>query len=161
MTQALTHIVVSWSSLFSNHAWLRTSVTFTHILGLVAGGGCAITADLAVLTIGREGSRDRAVHLHMLGRTHPLVIFGLVALTASGLLLLAADADTYLYSKVFWLKMLLVAALVMNGLRVLAAERRAQQDPAGSWRSLQRSATVSLTLWTLITLAGAALPNLA
>jgi hypothetical protein len=161
MTIALAHVLETWVSLFANHAYLRTAVAFTHIAGLVAGGGCAITADLAVLTVVREGSRDRAVHLDMLRRTHGLVVFGLVALTASGLLLLAADADTYLHSKVFWLKMALVAALVVNGVRVLAAERRAQQDRPGSWRSLRGSATVSLALWTLITLAGSALPNLA
>jgi hypothetical protein len=40
----------SWTSLCANHAALRTAVDFAHIGGLVTGGGCAITTDLATIS---------------------------------------------------------------------------------------------------------------
>ena len=48
------HLLESWMSLYANHAALRTGVEFMHIGGLVAGGGCAITADLATITASRD-----------------------------------------------------------------------------------------------------------
>jgi hypothetical protein len=43
----LTDLIESWNALYANHAALRTAIEFAHIGGLVAGGGCAIAADLA------------------------------------------------------------------------------------------------------------------
>ena len=48
--------------------------------------------------------------------THNLVVASLVLITISGFLLFASDFDTFLYSKFFWIKMGLVALLVINGL---------------------------------------------
>src|SRR5579864_2154273 len=101
----LGHAVQSWASLYANHAVLRTAIVFVHLGGLVAGGGCAITADLATISVSRGGSPGRAIQLQILKRTHSIVVIGLVALVSSGLFLLAADLDTYIHSVVFWLKM--------------------------------------------------------
>ena len=120
----LSHLLESWTSLYANHAALRTAIEFTHIAGLVAGGGCAITADLATLTAIREGSATRMTQLHLLKRTHRLVVLGLVALVISGLLLFAADVETFLYSRIFWLKMGLMLLLLINGALLLLGERQ-------------------------------------
>lgn len=153
-------LIESWSSLYANHAALRTAIEFTHIGGLVVGGGCAIAADLATLTAAREGVAARATELQLLTRTHRLVLVGLVALFASGAVLLAADLETYWYSRIFWLKMGLIVLLLVNGALLLRGERQARGGDARAWTRLHHTATASLLLWFLTTLAGAALPNI-
>jgi hypothetical protein len=154
------HLLGSWVSLYANHAALRTGIEFLHIGGLVAGGGCAITADLATITAAREGSPARTTQLHLLKRTHRIVLSGLVGLAISGLLLFVSDVETFLYSRVFWLKMGLMVLLLMNGALFLAGERQVQRGEAHAWARLHHTAVVSLVLWFLTTLAGAALPNI-
>jgi hypothetical protein len=159
----LSHLLESWSALYANHAALRTSIEFMHIGGLMAGGGCAIAADLATLTADRESPAARTMHRQLVTRTHRIVLFGLAALSVSGVLLFAADVETFLYSKVFWLKMVLLACLLINGARMQLGERRVsrvERDDARAWTRLRRSAAVSLCLWFLTTAAGAALPNI-
>ena len=153
-------MIESWVSLYANHAALRTGVEFIHIGGLVAGGGCAITADLATITAVRDGSAARTTQLHLLRRTHRIVVLGLIGLAISGLLLFAADVQTFLYSRIFWLKMALMVMLLLNGLLLLRGERQAQRGDPHAWARLHSTAVASLVLWFLTTLAGAALPNI-
>ncbi|HEX3703057.1 MAG TPA: hypothetical protein VHU82_07000 [Vicinamibacterales bacterium] len=153
-------MIASWGSLYANHAALRTAVEFTHIGGLLAGGGCAITADLATLTVVRAGADARRPQLQLLQRTHRLVVFGLVALFVSGALLLAADVETYWFSRVFWLKMGLIGLLLVNGALLVRGEREVRRGSDRAWERLHRTALVSLALWFATTLAGAALPNI-
>jgi hypothetical protein len=156
----LSHLLEAWTSLYANHPALRTGIEFTHIGGLVAGGGSAITADLATITAARAGSARRTAQLVLLKRTHRLVVLGLVALSLSGLLLFAADIDTYWYSRIFWLKMGLIVLLLINGWLLLHGERLVTRGEAHGWARLHHTATASLVLWFLTTLAGAALPNI-
>jgi hypothetical protein len=156
----MTHLLTAWAAIFANHPVLRTAVDFVHIGGLVAAAGCALTADLATIAAARRTPDSREAQLRVLKRTHPIIVGGLAALTASGVLLLGADITTFLHSTLFWIKMGLVGLLIFNGLLMLAAERRARLGIAGSWRRLHALAVGSLALWTLTTLAGAALPNL-
>jgi hypothetical protein len=152
--------VDSWSALYSNHAALRTAIEFAHIGGLLAGGGCALAADLATVRSARAPDAQRAIELQLLRRTHAIVILGLAALFVSGLLLFAADVDTYLYSRIYWTKMALVALLILNGALLWNGERRVANGAPGAWAQLHYTAVASLILWLIITLAGAALPNL-
>jgi|SRR5579872_2184960 len=156
----MTHLLTAWAAIFANHPVLRTAVDFVHIGGLVAAAGCALTADLATISAARRTPDSREAQLRVLKRTHPIIVGGLVALTASGVLLLGADITTFLHSTLFWIKMGLVGLLIVNGVLMLAAERRARVGIAGSWGRLHALAVGSLALWTLTTLAGAALPNL-
>ena len=156
----LPHLVEWWSSAYSSHAALRTSVEFAHIAGLVAGGGAAITADLATVTAARAKSSTLVVHLRLLKRTHPIVIAGLATLFVSGVLLFAADVDTFWSSRIFWLKMALVGALLINGVVLVRSEHNVAQAEVNAWRRLHVLATTSLVLWLLTTLAGSALTNL-
>ena len=156
----MTHLLTAWAAIFANHPVIRTAIDFVHIGGLVAAAGCALTADLATISAARRTPDSREAQLNVLKRTHPIVVVGLGALTLSGLLLLGADVATYLHSTLFWIKMGLVGLLVVNGLLMLAAERRARLGITSGWRHLHALAVGSLALWTLTTLAGAALPNL-
>ena len=156
----LSHLFESWASIYANHAALRTAIEFMHVGGLLAGGGCAVTADLATIRAAREGPAARTVHLQLLKRTHRLVVAGLAALATSGVLLFAADVGTFLYSRIFWLKMGLVALLVVNGALLLAGERHVQRDAPRAWTRLHYTAISSLVLWFLTALAGVTLTNI-
>ena len=149
-----------WTAFYSNHALLRTAIGFIHVGGLVLGGGCAVAADLATIEAVREGPIGRSSQLHVLKRTHTIVVTGIVALVVSGALLFAADAEAFLHSRVFWLKMGLMASLIINGFMMLLGERKVMLGDARAWTRLHTVAVSSLVLWFLTTLAGAALPNI-
>jgi hypothetical protein len=87
-------------------------------------------------------------------------VLGLLALSLSGMLLFAADIETYWYSRIFWLKMGLIVLLLINGWLLLHGERLVTRGEAHGWARLHHTATASLVLWFLTTLAGAALPNI-
>lgn len=159
MLPGLAHAAAMWTAWYSDSPVIRTTVNFAHIAGLVVGGGAAIVEDRAMLAALRqdEDARRRRVEAQRLA--HRVVLSGLAIAVASGCLLFAADWDTYLYSKVFWLKMALVLLLVANGVMLTRAERAAVRGEPSAWGRLRQSAVVSLALWFLTTLAGAALPN--
>lgn len=154
-----THLIAAWSSAYSSSALLRTGIGFAHVGGLLAGGGGAIVADRATIAAWRLDAGARMAQARALHGTHRLVILGLLLVSASGLLLLGADLDTYLHSIVFWIKMGFVAALILNGAVLVRAGRRAQRGDAGAWTALRYGAIASLCLWFTITLLGSALPN--
>jgi len=149
-----------WSSLYSNHAALRTAVSFAHVGGLLGGGGCAIVADRATLMLPRDDARAHLAHLDSIRRAHQVVLGGLVLLFVSGVLLLGADFDTYIASRIFWLKMGLIVALLANGALLVRVERHVTAPQSSDWLRLRRASLASLALWFLTTLLGAALPNI-
>jgi uncharacterized membrane protein len=155
----LHNAIETWNSVYANHAALRTGLGFLHVAGLIVGGGSAVVADRGTLAAARLDPAIRAAQLHRLTNTHRAVLAGLAAVVASGVLLFAADLDTYLYSTVFWGKMALLALLFANGAVLVAAGRRAERGEALGWQRLARASAASLVLWFLVTLAGAALPN--
>jgi hypothetical protein len=148
-----------WASLYSNHAVLRTIVVFAHVGGLVGAGGCAIAADRATLLALEKHEAERRHQVEALAGTHRIVIAGLAFIVVSGLLLFAADVETFLYSRVFWIKMALVLLLLVNGAVLTAAERRASRGAGDAWGRLRGTAIASLALWFLIAFAGVALTN--
>ena len=153
----LNSLLAEWASLYANSAPLRTVVGFAHVGGLIASAGPAIVIDRSILRAVRAHSAARSAHLADLEASHPLVISGLAIVVASGLLLFAADVDTFLHSIYFWIKMGLVMLLLVNGwmLRRLGHSVAGGHDVA----AIRRAALASITLWVLTTLAGAALPN--
>jgi uncharacterized membrane protein len=151
--------LAQWSSLYANHAALRSAVTFAHIGGLLCGGGSAIAADRGMLIALRQDASARRAQLAALAGTHRVVMIGLAVVIASGLLIFAADVDTFFHSWFFWIKMGLIVALLGNGLVLQSAERRALKGAHEAWGRLRATAVASLALWFLTTLAGAVLPN--
>ncbi len=159
MLTSVQALVQSWNTWYSNSAVLRTGLDFAHVGGLVVAGGCAIVADRATLRAART-SGARLAELDALEGTHRTVIVGLAIVIVSGLLLLAADLDTYLGSVVFWSKMGLVVLLLGNGAVIMRAGHRARAGEGSAWRTLRAASVLSLLLWFSTTLLGAALPNL-
>jgi hypothetical protein len=152
-------VVAQWASLFSNHAALRTFVVFAHVGGLFGAGGCAIAADRATLLAANRHEAERRHQVEALAGTHGVVILGLALIIVSGVLLFAADVETFFYSRIFWIKMALIVALLVNGIALQAAERRASRDDRGAWARLRATSLISLALWFLIAFAGVALTN--
>lgn len=156
----MTNLLMSWASFYANHAVVRTLVTFAHVGSLIAGGGLAVASDRAVLRVWRGDASARGAVLEALEGTHRFVIASLSAVLLSGVLLFATDVDTFLYSRFFWVKMGLVAALLLNGLLLWRSERSIRQGHEAGWGRLRFTAAASMTLWFLTTLGGVALPNI-
>lgn len=159
MWTAITHAMTAWSDWYSNSAILRSSVGFLHVAGLVVGGGAALVEDRAILGAGGYAAARRRTEVRINERAaHGVVLSGLAVVVASGVMLFAADFDTYLHSSAFWIKMALVVLLLANGYWLQRAEV-AFEASERAWPALRRAASLSLALWLLTTLAGAVLPN--
>jgi hypothetical protein len=160
MRELISGGIVSWASFFANHGIVRTLIGFMHVGGLLASGGCAIAADRATLLARRLGLAERMTQLGALKGIHRIVVGGLFLIVVSGLLLFASDFDTYLYSKLFWTKMSLVALLLANGALLIRSERQAEGGNAQGWSWLILTSKASIALWFLTTLAGSGLLNI-
>jgi hypothetical protein len=154
-----------WQEAYNNSRVLPTAVTAVHLLALLFSGGLAVAADRATLRALRGPDdarrREQIVELH---DVHRPVLIAMGVLFASGVLLAAADVETFFASPVFWVKLALVALLLINGVvlyRTEGALRRADagpgEPPAALWRRLRASSWASLALWGATTLAGAVL----
>src|SRR6185436_17876932 len=119
-----------------------------------------IASDRSTLRALHQDAATRRMQLEALHRTHRIVIGSLALIVASGILLFAADFETFLYSRFFWIKMGLVAFLAVNGALLWRAERRAIGGDEAAWRMLRFTAIASIALWLLTTLGGVALPNI-
>lgn len=157
----LIQLAKPWESLYSNSKGLEIFVTFLHVGGLLLGGGLAVATDRATLRAIRQAVHDRTQHLEALSSVHQTILVGLVIAFLSGVMLFLSDVKTFWGSWVFWLKMALILALLLNGFvmtraeRALRADGMSEQDRA--WTHLHNTAEISLVLWYAITLAGVAL----
>jgi hypothetical protein len=156
----LVNALETWASFYANHPAIRTVVEFLHVGGLLGSGGCAIAADRTALLSIRQPMDTRIEQLQMLRGTHRIVLVGLVLVIVSGLLLFAADTDSFLHSRIFWTKMVLFGLLLVNGSLLVRAERLAESGQPRGWDRLIVTSIASIALWFLTTLAGAALPNI-
>lgn len=172
--QQMAAIVAPWQSLYSDHIIVSTTVTTVHIITLLLAGGLAISADRAVLRALRRPVAERQFQLEELGAVHRPVLIALTFLVLSGILLAAADVETFATSAVFWLKMGLVSLLLANGLQLRRVESRlevvrgtraedeeTEPDTEGRlWRRLGAHARASMTLWLIVAIAGTVLTNM-
>ena len=161
---ALVRWTDSWQHLYSNSKSLEILITFLHIGGLLLAGGLALATDRATLRAIRQAVHDRAQHLDALSSVHQTVLAGLVVTFVSGVMLFLSDVNTFWGSWVFWLKMALIVALLVNGWLMTRAERSLRttgmSEENRAWTHLHNTAAVSLVLWYAITLAGVALLNI-
>ena len=159
----LLHLAAPWASLYSDSKPIEVLVGFAHVGGLLMGGGLAVASDRATMRALQQAVHDRASHLEALGSVHQTVVIGLFVTFISGILLFLGDVKTFWESWVFWLKMALIGALLVNGIVMTRAERALRreqlQDDHRAWDHLQRTAVFSLALWYAITLVGVSLMN--
>jgi hypothetical protein len=148
----LTDTVAWWASAYGDHRILSVSIRFLHIVGLVLGGGTAMITDRAILRGARGGADDRVSAMASLHRSHRTVVPALVLVVATGVMLSAADLSTFFASPIYWVKLALVALLLVNGAGLVAAERLAARRDA--WRRLAFGSAASLTLWIVLLFVG-------
>jgi hypothetical protein len=164
----LVHIIAGvlapWQSLYSNSKLVSGAVTFVHLAALLFGGGFAVAADRAAFRAMRASPGRRQHFLEDLATVHRPVSIALAAMFASGLLLAAADVETFATSPVFWIKLGLVVLLLGNGYRLTVTESKLRQrasrnvhDPL--WDRLRHTAIASVVLWTVVVLAGTLLTS--
>lgn len=159
-----------WKNAYGDSKAIATAVVFAHLGALFVGGGLAFAADratLRVLRAERVPSRETATRsLGELGATHRPVVAALAIVFLSGVLLFLSDVETFWGSVVYWVKMSLVAALLVNGFLMTRAEATLDgalaaggtPDPA-VWGRLRTHAVASAILWLATLLAGVALAN--
>jgi hypothetical protein len=153
-----------WNSAFSNSTAISTTVTTIHIVAMLYAAGLAIAADRTTLRALKATAESRSRQLEELAAVHRPVLIALTVLFASGVLLFTADLETFAVSPVFWIKLALIALLLINGAVLQRTEGRlrggAQLDGASPlWRRLRTSTYASLTLWTATAIAGVVLAN--
>lgn len=162
---SLVALVDPWSQLYGDSALLQTLVVFGHIAALVFAGGLAVTLDRGTLRAARGSSEIRWRQLEDLRAAHRLVLTGIGLSLVTGLLLLAADLETYFGAWMFWLKLGLIALLLLNGYAMTRIESRIGLTPNAAddagWSSLRVSAAISMVLWFAIAFMGVALVNAA
>lgn len=159
---ALVSLFKPWADFYSHSKLAETIVTFGHVGGVLLGGGLAIAADRGSLRALRVPAGERSHYMKELASVHRSVIIGLVLIVASGAALLAADIETFWSSWIYWTKMACFVLLLINGLQMQRAENVLAKDASESapgWRTLRRTAVVSLGLWFLTTAFGLALVN--
>ena len=176
MLETLTTLLLPWSELYADSAWIPTTVLAVHMLALFTGGGIAIAADRRVLLSTPSTREAYQAAAEDLRTTHAIVIGSIAIMVVSGVSLAASDIGTFAVSKVFWAKMATFTVLIANGAfmrrtesRVLAAATDAgvaidtttqSPSPRVPWAVLKRSATVSLVSWFGIVLLGVVLSDI-
>ena len=179
MLETLTTLLLPWSELYADSAWIPTTVLAVHMLALFTGGGIAIAADRRVLLSTPSTREAYQAAAEDLRTTHAIVIGSIAIMVVSGVSLAASDIGTFAVSKVFWAKMAMFTVLITNGAfmrrtesRVLAAATAAtaagvaidpttqSPSPHVPWAVLKRSAAVSLISWFGIVLLGVVLSDI-
>lgn len=157
----LSGLAQPWSDLYGSSATVSASVEFVHLGGLLIAGGFAMAFDRAALRVSSGSVAQRTSFLAELNAVHVPVLMGLAAVTASGLALLFADLETFLPSTLFWLKMVALFALLLNGIGIRRSGDRLRRDAlnASTWRTLRRAARFSMSLWMLLLFLGVLLRN--
>lgn len=143
---------------YAGAARVQAGTSFLHFAGLLASGGFAIATDRAVWRARRAA--DAATRRRVLAEVasvHRPVLVGLAIVFVTGAMLTLADAEAFLTSSAFWLKMGLVALLLVNGAWLGYTERRLIAEPTPSdarWRLLLGASATSMALWFSVLLAG-------
>jgi len=155
---ALPHFLAAsintWADFYDAHRMVSVSVRYLHLAGLVVGGGTALSTDRLMLGAARSGPARRASTVEALHASHRVVVPALAVVILTGILMTATDTATFLASPLFWLKMGLVALLLLNGAGILAAEQVAARGGARAWAWLGAASLASLVLWLGILFVG-------
>jgi len=154
---AVSQLVARWAHFYGQTRAVRATVTYVHLVGILAGGGVAIATDVAALRLSPGRVADWPAELDRLAAVHLWVVGGLALIFASGVLLVLTELDTFASSGVFWTKMGLVALLIGNGYARLRCEIAPRQGAVARWSWFRRTSIASLALWFVILLFGALL----
>ena len=163
LTGMLATLGAPWAKLYSHSKAVSSAVSFFHLAPLIFGAGAAFISDRATLRASRMDIGERGRHLVELGRIHALVLLGLTLSFLSGILMFFSDVETFMASVFFWIKLALVALLLLNGFVMTRTEKSlgSQPEDTALWARLRTVAILSAALWLATTLAGVVLKEYA
>jgi len=154
----LAGLVQPWATFYADHTLLQTGLLYLHLSAIFLGGGFAIATDRDTFMAMRSARQSGLIRqLGRLQTIHKPVMLGLILALASGFLLYAADIQHYSGSVVFWLKMVLLGALLTNGFvlkRTEGALNAGDIDSPVLWGRLRKISIASMVLWLAVILAG-------
>ena len=153
----LAAVAAPWASFYNDSTVTQAIITFGHFGGMMVAGGSAVTADRGVLQASKQAGSGRLRRIDDISGAHRAVITALVITSISGVLMLAADLENLAVSPWFWLKMGLLALLLINGWFMTRVSQHLRRDGGIApklWKRLQLAATASLVLWFAVVLAG-------
>lgn len=162
MVETLVELAKPWAKFYSKSNATQAVVMFTHLAGMLGGGGLAIAADRAMWKARAAKDEVRARLLAEVAVTHRPVLIGLGMMVVSGILMAAADIETYATSWLYWGKMTAFVLLLANGAWLQSIERGVQRAPATAataWARLGVSSRLSYLLWFAVVLGGVLLKN--
>lgn len=163
MLDTLVEFMKPWAKFYSRSTPAQNVILFAHLAGLLGGGGLAIAADRAIWKARVATDELRVRVLAEVAAVHRPVIIGLVFAVLSGVLMTAADLETYVTSPVWWGKVCAVALLLVNGAWLRSIERAAMRTPTvtpAAWAKFTLSSRLSLMLWFVVVLIGVMLGNI-
>jgi hypothetical protein len=132
------------AAFFRTSFYLYPLLSAAHILAIGAIVTCAILMDLRVIGFGKSVSAERVIKY-----LRPVAVTALCIAVLTGLLLFSVRPVHYVENTAFRIKLVLVAAAVLNALAFSVASRR-----VGPRRLLPTLAVVSLLLWPSALIAG-------
>ena len=156
----ISELAQPWADWYNHRKVAQGGVLWLHIGGIMVGGGLAIASDRAALRAVKGTVEERTRVLHEFSQVHRTVITALAVVVVSGLLMLLADVENLLPSPVYWAKMGLFAALLLNGWLIQQNEHQLAIDPSpgnARWQRFRIGAIASITLWLLVALGGVTL----
>ncbi|MEO5818462.1 MAG: hypothetical protein ABIT20_24535 [Gemmatimonadaceae bacterium] len=163
LTGSLATLAEPWAKIYGDFKAVSAGVLFLHLVPLIVAAGAAFMADRDTLRLSRSAPADRERQLRELGSIHRVVLFGLTMSFLSGVLMFLGDVETFLGSIFLWIKLSLVALLLVNGLMMARTEKALATDVQSDalWGRMRTIALMSATLWLLTTLAGVVLKEYA
>ena len=163
LVDTLAELAKPWARFYSHSHATQSVLLFTHIAGLLGGGGVAIAADRAMWRARTATDDVRQRLLSDVASAHRPVLIGLAMAIVSGVPMAASDIATFLPSPVFWGKMAAIVLLLVNGRWLQTMERGLRRSPASfpkAWPRLALASRFSYLLWFTIALGGVLLVNL-
>ena len=159
---ALVAAVSPWHDWYAHSKATSAAVNWVHLSALLVGGGMAIASDRMVLRVGRANADDRRRTLSEFSAIHRPVLLALAVAALSGVAQTLADVQTYFVSPTYWIKMGLIALLLLNAWALARTAKALLLDPSPGnrrWKRLTGGAVASIMLWLGTTLAGVLLTN--
>jgi hypothetical protein len=167
----LANLLAPWRSLYNDSKPIGIAVMFAHVGALLIGGGFAVAADRTTLRVLRQGRDIQRYHLDEVHAIHRPILVAITVLFVSGLMMVAADVETFATSIPFLIKIICVTLLLINGTLLYKTEARLRlaYTTAGNrgnssvngteilWNRLRATSIASLVLWTATALAGTVL----
>src|ERR1700736_2049797 len=129
-------LAAPWHHLFGRPRPVEMATVGIHVLSMLVAGGLAIAHDRGSLRASGFTDLIRSHHLEELRAVHRPGVVALAICMASGVALFASDVQTYAFSPTFWIKLSLIALLLVNALLMQSSERTLSVSAAGNAAAL-------------------------